>query len=88
MMNKVENIKEAIMLLKDKEILYIQKNEMIFFAMPKDKILVKGNDIRYFLSEDEFIDLFQNEVFTVYENASFESVDHQKDVEYYSWQHK
>lgn len=88
MMNKVENIKEALALLKDKEILYIQKNEAIFFAMPKDKILVKGNDTRYFLTEDEFIELFQKESFLIYENASFESVDHQKDAEYYSWQHK
>lgn len=88
MMNKVENIKEALALLKDKEILYIQKNEAIFFAMPKDKILVKGNDIRYFLTEEEFTELFQKESFLIYENASFESVDHQKDVEYYSWQHK
>ena len=88
-MEKIEYFQEVLHLLKDKEIVFIQKgNDAVFFAVQKDKIVAKSTGSTYRLNENEFTELFQNETFYLYETAVQDTVNHEKDEEYYSWQHK
>ena len=53
--------------------------------MRKDKILVKGPSTTYRISLDEVEELFKDEVFYLYDDVQQETVNLEKDEEYYTW---
>ena len=80
----IENIDNAIVLLKNLKILYSAKT---YFVMKKQKVLVVGLNSKYFLSFEEFKDLYHDNKFIVYEESD-ENFDFSRDDEYYGWKHK
>lgn len=88
-MDKLKGIEEALQLLKDSEaVFFLTQNSPTFFTMRKDKILVKGAGSTYRIDEQQFIELFHQEDFYLYEPVLQEVVDLARDDEYYSWRHK
>ncbi len=88
-MEKIERIDDVKRLLVDQEILMIMKDgNPIFFVKRKDKVLVKSSSSTYRISLDEVIDLFKDETFYLYDDISHETVNLEKDEEYYAWRHR
>lgn len=85
-MEKIERLDDVKRLLVDQEILLIMKDgNPIFFVRRKDKILVKGSSSTYRISLDEVEELFKDEVFYLYDDVQQETVNLEKDEEYYTW---
>ena len=85
-MEKIERLDDVKRLLVDQEILLIMKEgNPVFFVRRKDKILVKGPSSTYRISLDEVEELFKDEVFYLYDDIQQETVNLEKDEEYYTW---
>ena len=78
------DINLAIKLLKKDIILYsiIDKKET-FFKYENNNIMIKNSNSIYYLIEYDFLQLFKNIVFSIYENDE-ELIDEERDREYYS----
>lgn len=85
-MEKIERLDDVKRLLEDQEILLIMKDgNPVFFVKRKDKILVKGQSSTYRISLDDLEILFKDEVFYLYDDVQQETVNLEKDEEYYTW---
>jgi len=73
-------IEEALKLLKEGALL-TQNNRRYFFYDGKGIICLQ-NGSRFFLSEEDFKELYQKEILSLAQENNFE-VDHLKDEEYY-----
>ena len=80
----IDNIDNAILLLKNLKVLYSSKT---YFAMKKQKVLIVGLNSKYFLSFEQFKELYKDNKFIVYEEND-ENFDFSRDDEYYGWKHK
>ena len=80
----IDNIDNAIALLKNQKILYSNKT---YFVMKKQKVLIIGLNSKYSLTFEEFKDLYKENKFIVYEEND-ENFDFSRDDEYYGWKHK
>ena len=80
----IDNIENAIVLLKNQKILYSSKT---YFVMKKQKVLIMGLKSKYSLTFEEFKDLYKESKFIVYEEND-ENFDFSRDDEYYGWKHK
>ena len=80
----IDNIDNAIVLLKNLKVLYSNKT---YFVMKKQRVLIVGLNSKYFLSFEEFKDLYKENKFIVYEEND-ENFDFSRDDEYYGWKHK
>ena len=90
-MNEIEiidKIETAIKILKNHEVLFSNHlNNKTFFVEKKEKVLVIGTNSKFYLSYEEFKDLYLDAKFIIYEEKD-ENYDFSRDVEYYSWKHK
>ena len=85
-MEKIERLDDVKRLLLDQEILMIMKDgNPVFFVKRKDKILVKSQSSTYRISLDDLENLFRDEVFYLYDDVQQETVNLEKDEEYYTW---
>lgn len=86
-MDNGENIlklNEALFLLNDKNVLITIFLNQETYVMKVDEIYkIKNNSVSLSLKESEFVDIFKNSLFKIYEEET--NVDPQKDKEYYSW---
>lgn len=80
----IDNIDTAIVLLKNLKVLYSSKT---YFVMKKQKVLIVGLNSKYFLSFEQFKELYKDNKFIVYEEND-ENFDFSRDDEYYGWKHK
>lgn len=80
----IDNIDNAILLLKNLKVLYSSKT---YFVMKKQKVLIVGLNSKYFLSFEQFKELYKDNKFIVYEEND-ENFDFSRDDEYYGWKHK
>ena len=88
-MEKIERLDDVKRLLTDQEILMIMKDgNPVFFVKRKDKILVKGASSTFRISLDEVTELYKDEVFYLYDDLPQETVNLEKDEEYYAWRSK
>ena len=88
-MEKIERLDDVKRLLIDQEIMMIMKDgNPIFFVKRKDKILVKGPSSTYRITLEDLEDLFRDEVFYLYDDVQQETVNLEKDEEYYAWRHR
>lgn len=88
-MEKIERLDDVKRLLNDQEILMIlQDGNPVFFVKRKDKILVKSQSSTYRISLDDVTELFQNEIFYLYDDVPSETVNLEKDEEYYAWRNR
>ena len=89
-MEKIQSFSLALEYLKQQEILVsFQKGNKVLYCMKKEKIQVQSKNAAYVLTIEDFQDLFEKEVFYLYEpNDSGFEISKEKDEEYYGWYHK
>ena len=87
---QVYKITEVVELMKDNIIFYSidSKGRKVIYVMRNKKIIVQSNAYKLSLDKDEFISLYKNEEFYLFDEENEVFVDEEKDKEYYSWEHK
>ena len=87
---QVYKITEVVELMKDNIIFYSidNKGRKVIYVMRNKKIIVQSNAYKLSLDKDEFISLYKNEEFYLFDEENEVFVDEEKDKEYYSWEHK
>ncbi|MCI6155197.1 MAG: hypothetical protein SOV57_05395 [Bacilli bacterium] len=87
---QVYKITEVVELMKDNIIFYSIDNRgrKVIYVLKNKKIIVQSNAYKLSLDKDEFISLYKNEEFYLFEEENEAFVDEEKDKEYYSWEHK
>lgn len=84
-MEIINNINEALELISQGLILVsINQKNRSYFAKKKDKIYIQNSNSSYSVSIKEFILLFSQTKFIIYETDNT-NIDLQKDEEYYNW---
>ena len=80
-------LSEALAYLQEQEILVsIQKGQLIYYGMRNEKVVVQSASARYVLRIEDFIEMFKNECFYIYEkNNEQVEISKEKDDEYYGW---
>jgi hypothetical protein len=89
--DKIKNINLALTLLNDGDILYINEyTGRIYFKKIDSSILIKNKNYTSKLSEEDFIKLFSSSSFYVLdqEKLNNDTIDLERDKEYYSWKYK
>ena len=76
---------EAFEKLKDSHALICLENRALI-KMEKDKVYIWHGQWHSKLSRNDFISLFQQNTFEVYENDH--GIDMEKDEEYYAWRNR
>lgn len=86
-MDKLD-LNQALKHIKDSEAVYIVNNSKpTYFFFSNDMIQAVSPQSRFAMSIDLFRELYEKEVFYLYNNSE-EGVDDQKDSDYYSWKAK
>ena len=84
LMRKMRDISEAILYLKDGEILTGSGKER--FILKQEKICCYNDGTRFSLTEEEFLQLYQKSSFYLYEETA--EIDETKDEAYYRYYRK
>lgn len=88
-MEAINDFKEALRLLEEREILALLENgEWSFFALQGERVAVQTPNSSYRLCKEDFIDLFGKQTFVLYKPSPQEGISPEKDEEYYRWRHK
>ena len=87
---QVYKITEVVELTKDNIIFYSidNKGRKVIYVLKNKKIIVQSNAYKLSLDKDEFLSLYKNEEFYLFDEENEAFVDEEKDKEYYSWEHK
>ncbi len=87
MMEQALNINQALIYLKAKKFLVSVVNfEKYYFALRNGFIIVINENVSYPIRESDFLRLFKNANFYLYEKKAPEStIDITKDEQYYQW---
>ena len=87
---QVYKITEVVELMKDNIIFYSIDNRgrKVIYVLKNKKIIVQSNAYKLSLDKDEFISLYKNEEFYLFDEENEALVEEEKDKEYYSWEHK
>ncbi len=84
----INDIKIAILMLKEKKVLLSVNNKnKTYFILKNDKIYVFNDNSSYTLSLEMFTELYSKNEFIeyIYNEQTF---DFSRDDEYYNWKHK
>ena len=80
---------EALAALKAGEVLIsLANDQQHYFALVSGRVRVKTVNSRYTLSLEEWMKLFDEPEFWLYEPENGAEISTEKDEEYYSWTHK
>ena len=80
---QVYKITEVVELMKDNIIFYSidNKGRKVIYVMRNKKIIVQSNAYKLSLDKDEFISLYKNEEFYLFDEENEAFVDEEKDKE-------
>ena len=81
-------INEALIYLKEGEVLVSIDSNSSLFKYKNNKVLIINKNYKSYITLDEFIELYKDVKFLIYNPKDSEIVDEAKDKEYYSWSHK
>ena len=84
-MLEILTINEAYVALKDGFILKNMRNYV--FKKRNKKVWVKSDNATYTLSFKDFVKLYEDDKFVIYEDNN-QIIDSKKDEEYYNFKHK
>lgn len=88
-MEKIKNTQELTDCLKANIIVCTPTPKgLTFIVAYKDGVRIQNDRSRYSLSFLDFLDLYQDQTFYIYEDNQEEGVNTEKDEEYYGWYHK
>lgn len=85
MIEKINSLNEVLYHLKEKEIITTSKKDQ--FVYKNDKVYRYFNGSCFVLSVEDFVDLYKNETFYLYDDDSA-SIDNDKDEAYYRYYKK
>ena len=83
-MERINNIKEVLDYLKDEDIITSNGNDR--FVYKNDRVYCYDDGTRFSLSVEEFVNLYKNKNFYLYEEEVL--IDEQKDEAYYRYYKK
>ena len=83
-MIKINNIFNAIRILKSGKTLFSNDENKTFYNFKGGLVHIKGDNSSFSLSEFEFLDLYKEKVFFFEEEIESCEIDDKKDSEYYS----
>lgn len=81
-------IADACRLLNEKEILQCLDNNPSLFRLRQGKVQIVNKNFTSYISIEEFKTLYSEFKFIIYEANDDQTIDDNKDKEYYSWTHK
>ncbi len=84
-MEKLRSLAEALDYLKNGQLLVNGRKEQFYYK--NERIYIRNQGSSYSLNIDEFIQLFKDTVFYIYQDNDI-SIDDQKDEAYYRYYHK
>ena len=84
---KITSIIEANNLLKAGYVLVIVENKTAICIKESAYFLMNEN-WHTKIKEDDFMEMFENNTFMIWENSLDEGIKKKKDEEYYAWRHK
>lgn len=89
-MDDVVDVRYALNLLKEKKILIARSDPKRTLILMRDGLItVKSQNLTYTVNQDDFLDIYKDEVFFIYEDDGFDPKEAlEKDAEYYGWRHK
>lgn len=88
-MEEIESFEQACRYLKEGAIVFYRNhNKQIYCGIRNDRVHIQGAQLHYVLSFKQFIDMFAQETFYLYEKQTPVEISKEKDEEYYRWQHK
>lgn len=87
MKTKITSIIEANNLLKSSYVLIIIENRTVVYIKNGAYFLMNEN-WHTKIKEDDFLEMFENNTFMIWEDSIDEGISSQKDEEYYAWRHK
>lgn len=85
MEKKIYTVNEAYVILKNGLVVVDLHNTRFKFV--KENIIIKNDNARYVLTDDEFLNLYKDSKFVILEDNDA-IIDSKKDEEYYSFKHK
>lgn len=87
-MQKINDLQEAYLCLKDKQLLVsVFGKRKSYFRLAKEVISVRNENLSCYISFEDFEELFAKQSFYLYEDEE-EFVSIEKDKEYYAMKHK
>ena len=88
-MEKINSIQQLKDCLKAHAIVCTtDKKGMVYAIQHKDGVRIQNEYSRFMLSMEDFLALYGNLTFYIYEEEMIEEIASEKDEEYYSWYHK
>ncbi len=89
-MDELVDVRYALNLLKEKKILIARSDPKRTLILMRDGLItVKNQNLTYTINQDDFLDIYKDEQFFIYEDDGFDPKEAlAKDAEYYSWRHK
>ena len=81
-------INDAITYLKEGEVLLSIDNNSSLFKYKNNKVLIVNKNYKSYITLEDFINLYKEVKFIIYNPKDNELIDESKDKEYYSWTHK
>lgn len=88
-MEKIHSLQQLEDCLKAQNIVCTpDKKGMLYAILYKDSIRVQNEHSRFVLSMKDFLALYGNQTFYIYEEEIQEEIATEKDEEYYGWYHK
>ena len=81
-------INEAVNNLVNGEIILSIDSNSSFFKYKDNKVLIVNKNYKSYITIKEFVELYKDTKFIIYDHKENDIVDENKDKEYYSWNHK
>ena len=81
-------INEAFNYLMEGEILVSIDSNSSLFKLKDNKVLIVNKNYKSYITKEEFLYLYKEVKFIIYNPKDSDLVDEIKDKEYYSWTHK
>jgi hypothetical protein len=81
-------INEAFNYLVEGEILVSIDSNSSLFKLKDNKVLIVNKNYKSYITKEEFVSLYKEVKFIIYNPKDSDLVDEIKDKEYYSWTHK
>jgi len=86
-MERIELFTDVLQYLKDGIVLCIKNPKLTYLFLKDNEVIVKNSNSRYSIPLNQLKEMFGKETFYVYQDNQ-ESVDTQKDEEYYAWKNQ
>ena len=78
-------LNDALIYLKQGEIIKTLSSPVLYFRYQMDKILAHSDQSHFHISLNDFMSIYEHETFTLHQTQKEEEINLEKDLEYYQW---